>query len=166
MNRVFTIAAMKLSASLLLWAGVALLASIVHAEEAKSVVRWSFGTEEPNPFIPRGNIVRDQAGPRPPEFPDFEPDNTAVQLTGKGARFEIKDPGPESPYDFTLGDSITLEAWVQVDELGAGQPAYVVGKGRTNSPHFSRDNQNWSLRVVGEKDGVARISVHERSRRR
>lgn len=122
------------------------------------VERFDFGQEELGPLVPKGDLVRDQVGPRPPEFPNLEADNTAVQLKGNGARFEIKDPGPQSRYDFTNGDAITLEAWIKVESLRTGQPAYIIGKGRTLSPKFGKDNQNWSLRVVGAQGGQAQLS--------
>ncbi len=128
------------------------------AADAPLVERFDFGTEEFGPLVPRGDVVRDQVGPRPPEFPNLEADNMAVQLKGNGARFEIKDPGPQSRYDFTNGDAITLEAWVKVESLRTGQPAYIIGKGRTLSPRFGKDNQNWSLRVVGASGGQAQLS--------
>ncbi|MGE0411924.1 MAG: DUF1553 domain-containing protein [Verrucomicrobiales bacterium] len=130
----------------------------LHADDSKPVLQLDFGTEEAAPLIAVGDVVRDQAGPRPPEFPDFDANNTAIQLKGKGSRYEIKDPGPQSLFDFTNGDSITLESWVKVDKLGPGQPVYIVGKGRTNSPHFARNNQNWSLRVIGGSAGLAHVS--------
>lgn len=134
--------------------------SVPHARAADSpsAERFDFGTEELGPLVPRGDVVRDQAGPRPPEFPNMDADNAAVQLKGNGARFEIKDPGPQSFYKFTNGDAITLEAWIKVESLRTGQPAYIVGKGRTLSPRFGKDNQNWSLRVVGAADGQAALS--------
>lgn len=130
----------------------------LYADDSKPVLQLDFGQEESAPLIAVGNVVRDQAGPRPPEFPDFEANNTAIQLKGKGARYEIKDPGPQSPFDFTNGDAITLESWVKVDKISPGQPVYIVGKGRTNSPHFARNNQNWSLRVIGGSAGLAHLS--------
>src|SRR5687767_11784870 len=96
------------------------------AADGALVERFDFGTEELGPLIPRGVVVRDQVGPRPPEFPNLEADNTAVQLKGNGARFEIKDPGPQSRYKFTNGDAITLEAWIRVESLRTGQPAYII----------------------------------------
>ncbi len=128
------------------------------AADTPLVERFDFATEEQGPLVPKGDVVRDQAGPRPPEFPNLESDNTAVLLKGNGARFEIKDPGPQSRYDFTNGDAITLEAWIKVDSLRPGQPAYIIGKGRTLSPKFGKDNQNWSLRVVGASGGRAQLS--------
>lgn len=128
------------------------------ADDAKPVLQLDFSTEESVPMIPVGDVVRDQAGPRPPEFPNFEAGNTAIRLNGKGARFEIKDTGPQSSFDFTKGDAITLESWVKVERLAPGQPVYIIGKGRTHSPHFARNNQNWSLRVIGGSSGLAHVS--------
>lgn len=130
----------------------------LYADDSKPVLQLDFGQEESVPLNYVGNVVRDQAGPRPPEFPDFAANNTAIQLKGKGARIEIKDLGPQSVYDFTNGDAITLESWVKVDALSPGQPVYIVGKGRTLSPHVARNNQNWSLRVIGGSSGLAHLS--------
>lgn len=126
-------------------------------DDSTLAAKWDFDTEEPLPIVLRGDVVRDQPGPRPPEFPDLDPGNTAVQLNGNGSRIEVRDPGARSKFDFTNGDAITMEAWVKVDALRQGQPAYIVGKGRTHSPKFSRDNQNWSLRVVGGPNGLAQL---------
>ena len=65
--------------------------------------------------------------------PGFALDNTAVKLDGSGAHFSLDDVGVQSPFDFTNGDAITLEAWVQVDSLRSGENLYVIGKGRTGS---------------------------------
>lgn len=134
------------------------LPSLTMAVQAAPVAQWDFSSEEAAPLVAKGDIIRDQPGPRPPEFPDLDPDNTAVQLKGGGARFEIQDPGPQSRFDFSHGDAITMEAWIRVESLREGQPAYLIGKGRTLSPRFGRDNQNWSLRVVGAKGGKAQLS--------
>ena len=138
-------------------AGSLLLLTAASANDLPRVIEWNFGTEEATPSTAHGDVVRDQAGPRPPEFPNFSPDNTAIRLPGKGARIEISDPGEKSAFDFTNGDAITMEAWVKLDAIRDGQPMYVVSKGRTHSPNFSHDNQNWSLRLVGEKGDLARI---------
>lgn len=131
---------------------VAMYAAESLSDESTPVARWDFGAEEETQLTPHGNILRDQAGPQPPEFPDFSRSNTAVRLDGKSTYFSVADSGPDSDFDFTNGDAITLEAWVKVDNIRNGQPMYVIGKGRTNSPKFARDNQNWSFRVVGAKD--------------
>ncbi len=129
------------------------------AEEKTLAARWEFGTEEMTGLKSHGNIRRDLAGPSAPEFPDLDPDNTAVHLDGRGSYFSLADPGENSPYDFGNGDAITLEAWIKVDRIGKGQPMYVVGKGRTGSPEFPKNNQNWSLRIVGVGDGLAVLSI-------
>ncbi|MDF1756164.1 MAG: DUF1553 domain-containing protein [Verrucomicrobiales bacterium] len=147
---------MKIRISLLIVSLVT--CSPLFANESKPVLELDFSTEESAPLIPVGNVVRDQAGPRPPEFPGFVANNTAIRLKGKGARFEIRDPGPQSEFDFTNGDAITMESWVKIDKLGRGQPVYIIGKGRTNSPHFGRNNQNWSLRVIGGGNGLGHLS--------
>jgi hypothetical protein len=127
------------------------------AADSSTVVQWDFGTEETTQIMAHGDVQRDIVGPVSPEFPDFSTTNTAVRLDGQGARFTLEDTGANSPYDFTNGDSITLEAWVKIEDLRDGQNMYIIGKGRTGSPHFPKDNQNWALRVVGQK-GTARLS--------
>jgi hypothetical protein len=117
------------------------------AAEPEPVARWDFSSEETTPLTPEGAVTRDIPGPRPPRYPDFATENTAVRLDGNGARLVLADPGAESPFDFTLGDSITLEAWVQVDEIRNGETPYLIGKGRTGDAGFAGDNQNWALRV-------------------
>ncbi len=116
--------------------------------EPISTIRWDFGTEETGSLKLHGNVQRDQAGPRPPEFPDQASDNTALKFDA-GGYLSIPDPGPDSEFDFKNGDAITLEAWVNPADIRDGQPLYVIGKGRTNSPKFARDNQNWALRIMG-----------------
>lgn len=135
------------------------LSTLLAADSSpQSVVSWRFGTEETSPLKPQGGVARDQPGPRPPEFPDFESDNTAVKLDGRGARFELPDPGPASDFDFVNGDEITIEAWVNTDEpIGHNRNVYIIGKGRTGNPGFASDNQNWAMRLRGI-DGQARIS--------
>lgn len=127
------------------------------ANPATPIAIWHFGAEEATPLIAHGGVHRDQPGPRPPTFPDFEATNTAVKFDGSGAHFSYADPGPNSPFDFTNGDAITIEAWVNVEDLRGGENSYIIGKGRTGTPGFARDNQNWALRVR-EGEGLARVS--------
>jgi cytochrome c553 len=131
--------------------------NLVYAQHGEAVASWDFGSEESTPLETHGAIHRDQPGPRPPEFPDFDSQNTAVVFDGKGSHFEFGDPGVESRFDFTNGDEITLEAWVKVSDLRSGENLYIIGKGRTGDPDFARDNQNWALRVR-ESSGQARAS--------
>ncbi len=91
------------------------------------------------------------------EFPEFEPDSTAAGFSGKGEFIRVKDPGANSPLDFKQGDSITLEAWVSLNNIKDGQQIYVVGKGRTGNKGFAPDNQNYALRLRGD-DSAACVS--------
>jgi cytochrome c553 len=131
--------------------------NLAHNAGAVPVVRWDFGAEETSQLEPHGGVHRDVPGPRPPEFPDQEPNNTAVQFDGSGAYFSFQDFGPNSYLDFTNGDSISLESWVNLTELKGGDAVSIVGKGRTGSPHFSADNQNWALRLR-ESGGEAHVN--------
>jgi mono/diheme cytochrome c family protein len=115
-------------------------------------IHWDF--TDTQGFTRHGQLTMD-AGPRPPEFPDFAADNQALRLPGQGARLMLPD-SDDKRFDFEQGDAITIEAWVSIDEVGA-HPMYIVGKGRTNNPKFARDNQNWSLRLVTEGE-VAKLS--------
>ncbi|MCO8123100.1 DUF1553 domain-containing protein [Stieleria sp. TO1_6] len=126
------------------------------ANNSDEVARWDFGAEETTPLFASGNVQRDQAGPRPPEFPDMPANNTAVKLDS-GAYLSLADTGFDSEFDFTNGDAITLEAWVNPTSVRDGQAQYIVGKGRTGSPKVARDNQNWALRIMG-KNGEARVN--------
>lgn len=57
------------------------------------IARWDFGAEETRQLVSHGNVQRDQAGPRPPEFPDTAANNTAVRLDS-GAYLSVSDDGP------------------------------------------------------------------------
>lgn len=104
-----------------------------------------------------GAVKTGVEGPRPPTFPTFSEDNKAIEFKGDGASLRFADPGDNSPLDFQNGDAITMEAWVNVTKLGNGQQMYVFGKGRTKNEGFAAENQNYALRVSGEK-GQACIS--------
>ena len=101
--------------------------------------------------------VKAEAGPTSKIFPLFENDNVATEFSGSGCFLRVKDPGANSPLDFDVGDSITLEAWVLPSSLADNQQTYIVGKGRTNNKDVAADNQNYALRLRGV-DGTARIS--------
>ncbi len=126
-------------------------------QTARSVAQWRFSAEETSALTAHGGVHRDQAGPRPPYFPDFEASNTAALFDGDGAYFSFADPGKDSDFDFTNGDRITIEAWIDLHAISKDQNLYVVGKGRTGDKRFAADNQNWALRVR-EQGGTARIN--------
>ncbi|MFK7820220.1 MAG: LamG-like jellyroll fold domain-containing protein, partial [Planctomycetaceae bacterium] len=126
------------------------------ARADEPVIHLSFSSEQTLPMQARGNVLRDQAGPRPPAFPDFNGDNTAVRLDGK-SYLAFKDPVDHDRFDFRNGDEITLEAWVKLEDARDGQQTYVIGKGRTGNAGMAKDNQNWALRTVSQK-GIVRLS--------
>ena len=120
-------------------------------DNASPSVQWDFDTAEATLPAAKGNVQYGQAGPRPPEFPEMAENNTAVRVDSS-AYLSVPDAGSNSDFDFTNGDAITIEAWVNPSVLREGHVSYIVGKGRTGSPKFSRDNQNWSLRIVGAQE--------------
>src|SRR6185295_9078546 len=85
-----------LSAAMLLLVGS--LATTAHA--ADPLVRWDFGSEESTRLTSHKGVHRDVPGPRPPEYPDFDPNNTAVKFDGEGSHFSFEDPGRQSTFDF------------------------------------------------------------------
>lgn len=137
--------------------GLLLSPAIATSLIAAPAVSWDFDPEEETPLMAHGGVHRDVPGPRPPIYPSFDSGNTAVKFDGSGAYYSFADTGAKSPLDFTNGDAITIEAWVKVDELKDGENLYVIGKGRTGSAGFARDNQNWALRIRGNK-GKACVS--------
>ena len=126
----------------------------------KPVALWGFqdkATSDAETTQAEGAVLFGEAGPRPPRARAFAADNQAA-LFGSGRGFiRVADPGEHSIYDFTNGDSITLEAWVNPFELSDGQQVYIVGKGRTANPKVAADNQNWALRLSAA-GGLARPS--------
>ena len=75
------------------------------------------------------------ATPTPPS-PPSPADNTALPFTGKFTVTVREKDLPDASLRFTNGDSITLEAWVKVQELKNGSYAYLLGKGRTRRAGF------------------------------
>ncbi|WP_234824332.1 DUF1553 domain-containing protein [Bremerella cremea] len=147
----------RMTVALLLGLAI-LLPSVATAGTAdQSLASWKIGPQTAASLRSVGGVHPNAEGPRPPSFPDFPSDNPAVSFAGNGARYIVADPGEGSVYDFTNGDEITLEAWVNVKELREGETAYIIGKGRTGKGGFSANNQNWALRIRGI-DGTARVN--------
>lgn len=93
------------------------------------------------------------AGPRPPLYPGFAADNQALPFTGTG--FTVREADlPAGVLRFSAKDAITLEAWVKVDELKDGSFAYLIGKGRNRKAGFPEMNQNYALRLKGNKQSA------------
>jgi len=136
---------------------VLLAATLIAAGNPAPPARWNFDKSDAIPFVAHGAVERGKPGPRPPEFPAMAADNTAVRMPTR-TYLAVQDTGKKSIFDFTNGDAITMEAWVNPASIRDGQVCYIIGKGRTGSPEFARDNQNWSLRIVGA-GGEARLSL-------
>ncbi len=96
-------------------------------------------------------------GPRPPIHSNFHSKNLARTFGKSKELIAISDPGDGSQFDFTNGDSISLEAWVNVKSLQPGSYAYILGKGRSGNKAFSNSNQNYAIRLANSK-GRAAIS--------
>ncbi|MDG2223937.1 MAG: hypothetical protein P8L85_21330, partial [Rubripirellula sp.] len=76
------------------------IVAIAAGDPGSPVVQWGFDAEEVTPLTANGDVKRDQAGPRPPEFPDLADDNMAVQVDSTAFLFTA-DQGEESDFDFT-----------------------------------------------------------------
>jgi hypothetical protein len=111
----------------------------------------------------RGQVRFQANGPSSAQSPRFDSKNRAVWLDGR-SYLVIQDPGENSPFDFALGDTICIEAWVNPTKIGSGGNIYVIGKGRTQNKGFPRDNQNWALRLTGVGNS-ARLSLLFRDER-
>ncbi len=109
-----------------------------------------------------GHVRLQQIGARPDNYPRFDQENLAAAFGGQTGYIRVSDPGSNSRLDFNDGDTITLEAWVKPNAIPEGQQVYIVGKGRTNNPGVSRENQNYALRLRG-MGGTARVSFLYRS---
>lgn len=120
----------------------------------KPAFRWSFDGGSPRGSW-RGQPIADSAGPRPPAYPAFQPDNRAAAFSGNGRSLAL-EVNDEPELRFGLNDTLTLEAWVKLRSLRDGSAPYLLGKGRHGSAGFSAKNQNYALRLKGEL-GQARI---------
>ncbi|MDB6137275.1 MAG: Protein of unknown function (DUF1553)/Protein of unknown function (DUF1549)/Planctomycete, partial [Verrucomicrobiaceae bacterium] len=118
----------------------------------KPVAQWSFdGSDSLGTWL--GKAAPDQAGPRAPVYPSFAKDNKAALFSGNGTKLalEVKDA---TDLRFGLNDTITLEAWVKIKSLKDGETPYLIGKGRNGTKEFGATNQNYALRLKGEKGGA------------
>lgn len=135
---------------------VLLMASSSPADE----LRWSFDSLPPDSLV--GDASIRTIGPDATSFEGLPETNDALSLGGSGDYVRIPDPGEQSELDFSVGDPITIEAWVRLDRIGKGQNVYIVGKGRTHR-EGPKDNQNYALRLRGVGSD-ARLSFLFRSR--
>ncbi|MDB6120483.1 MAG: hypothetical protein JWO08_4264, partial [Verrucomicrobiaceae bacterium] len=120
-----------------------------HAAMLKPVAHWTFESSD-SLGTWTGKPNADQPGPRAPVYPSFAKDNKAAMFNGSGTNLALEVP--DSPeLRFGLNDTITLEAWVKVKSMKDGETPYIIGKGRNGTKGFSASNQNYALRLKGEK---------------
>jgi mono/diheme cytochrome c family protein len=117
------------------------------------LLAWHF--DKPNELGVKNATL--DAGPRPPTYPGFSAANRAYDFAAQSVVTVRESDLPNANLRFGPKDAITLEAWVKVAELKDGAYAYVVGKGRNGKKGFAEKNQNYALRLKGEK-GEARVS--------
>jgi len=123
------------------------------ADKAAETV-WHFGGADTlGEWI--GTPKVNEPGPRAPTYPNFSKDNKAAHFSGDGTTLALEVPDSED-LRFGLNDTITIEAWVKVANLKDGAQPYIVGKGRLGTKEFGDHNQNYALRLKGEK-GQAQI---------
>ncbi len=129
---------------------------------ASAIANWTFDEKEVGTFV--GGAKISDKGPQAPEHPVFKKGNKALTLGNAGDALRIKESDfPEADFRFTNGDTITLETWVKTGALQNERYAYLIGKGRNQAEGFTKENQNWALRLKGES-GVAKPSFLFRSR--
>lgn len=122
------------------------------------VLGWSFDQSPQGNSV--GKVTLEPSGPAAPEFPDFDPANTALSLTAP-AYIRIADGEEDDRFDFDNGDWLSLETWVNLHSIE--QHAYIMGKGRTGLEGTQRDNQNWAVRLSNHA-GQACVNFLFRSR--
>lgn len=126
------------------------------------LVKWTFESKEAGEL--KGKAVIDAQGPQAPIYPSFAKGNKAAVFTGQESYIQVREKDlPETNLRFVQGDTISIEAWVNAEDLANGKYVYLIGKGRNKSPRFSPENQNWALRLKGE-GGEARPCFLFRSR--
>ncbi|MCG6154430.1 DUF1553 domain-containing protein [Rubinisphaera margarita] len=117
----------------------------------------STGTAEGLVASPVGEVKLNVGGPQKEGYPLFSQSNQAVQLSRGKQYLRVDDPIGESPLKFTNSDEITIEAWVKPSGDIAPAFPYIVGKGRTKTPGFHPNNQNYALRL-DTRNGAAPLS--------
>ena len=112
--------------------------------QATDDMHWSFDSLPADSL--RGDAKIESIGPTAENFKGLPESNLALRLDGDGDYVRVPDNAQFGSLDFDQGDPITIEAWVRLDQIGAGQNVYIVGKGRTfkDGP---KDNQNYALRL-------------------
>ncbi len=113
------------------------------------LVKWTFDGDFPG--TPGGQAKISGNGPQAPMYPSFAPGNKALDLEGGDGAILVKESDvPGVNLRFTQGETITIEAWVRIEDLKNGSYIYLIGKGRNRKKDFTAENQNWALRLKNE----------------
>lgn len=115
------------------------------------IAQWTF--DQPGAGSLTGSAKIESNSLIRPEYPTFPAKNKSLVLPEHPAAWRIREsdlPVPSS-LRFTNGESITIEAWVSLNSISSNSFAYLIGKGRNRSKTFTPDNQNWALRLKGDK---------------
>jgi len=132
--------------------------------EPKIVLQWNFdGAAETGEW--QGKIGKAQAagehreeGPSTPRYPTFPPNNHAGYFEDSQSYLVVKDQerGGSANLRFGSGETLAIEAWVRVKDLGEGEMAYLLGKGRhgTLGAGLGENNQNYAVRLKGTVGGA------------
>jgi hypothetical protein len=130
------------------------------AADYKPIAKWTFDAKEAGKWKGKEQL---EDGPLPPTFPAFQAGNKAAYFGGANTAIVVKESDlPDTNVRFGMGDAITLEAWVNVEEIRNGSYCYLIGKGRNKNKEFTAENQNYALRLKGE-GGEARPTFLFRS---
>lgn len=113
---------------------VLLWGSGLDADEKKPVIEYSFDDSS-------------ESGPRAPQYPEQSKDNTGGKFASAKDAIVVKST---DDLNFAIGDSITMEAWVNVESIGSGQMPYLIGKGR----HKNGIDQNYAMRLKADESGT------------
>lgn len=132
------------------------------SEESKGnvVLQWHFdGAKEPGEWQGKTKpSTKPIPGPRAPRYPGFDGKNQAAYFSNGGNYLVLKDreKGGDTDIRFGLGDSLTIETWLNVKNISNGDQAYLVGKGRhgDKGQKLGEMNQNYAVRLKGAADGA------------
>lgn len=113
------------------------------------LAKWTF--EKDGPGTLRGSAKITPDGPQEPMYPAFAKGNKALSLEGRNSSLAVKESDiPGVNLRFSQGETITIETWVKVEDLKNGSYIYLIGKGRNANKNFTKENQNWALRLKNE----------------
>ncbi len=122
------------------------------------IAEWTFDSRKaPQHWTGSGGKF-DEPGPQPPLYTNQARDNLAVQFAGKNGHIVIRDQDNGGPTNlkFKDGETLAVEAWIQIDFLGKDHMAYLIGKGRhaRDKKTLGDENQNYAIRVKGTGNGA------------